>query len=897
MSKQKKSKIKAATVITGHSNADFDALGAMVAAGKLYQDVALIFPGSQEKNLKDFFIQSATYLFNFQSFKDIDPEAVETLVAVDTRQRSRLKHVEPLLDRDSVQVHTYDHHPDTDDDIPADHSVVKPWGSTTAIIMQEIMERGIEVTQDEATIMGLGLYEDTGSFTFSSTTSHDLTAAAWLRDRGMDLNIIADLVKQDLSAEQVALLNTLLDSASTHDINGVEVVIAEISTDRYVGDFAVLVHKMVDMENLRVIFALGRMQDRIHVVARSRTPEVDVGQICSSLGGGGHPYAASATVKEKTLAQVKDELFGLLYSHINPQILVTSLMSGPAVTVQEDTTIAQASEIMTRYGLKAVPVVDGASGECTGILEHQLADKAVSHGLGDVQVGEYMMRDITSVSPETDLYPVMEIILGQRQRLVPVISDEKIVGVITRTDLINSLVKEPARIPDSLLPERKRERQITALMRERLPKEIFALLQEAGRLAAKRGITVYAVGGFVRDILLYRPNLDLDLVVEDDGIDFARELSRKLDGRVRAHKKFRTAVVILPDGQRIDVATARLEYYEHPAALPTVELSSIKMDLFRRDFTINALALELNPDSFGRLVDFFGGQKDIKDRNIRVLHSLSFVEDPTRILRAIRFEQRFTFRIGGQTERLIKNAVKLNMFHKLSGSRVFQELKLILEEKNPLACLVRMEKFGVLQSIHPLLKLDPTKERILQEMDKVISWYRLLYLEQHLEAWMVYFLGLCAGFDPAQVRILARRLAFTKKLERSFISLRGDIDKAVEKLHRWQHANGPMSELYFIMEKLPLEGVLYLMGRSQKESLRKSISQYLTQLRGQRLDISGDDLKRLGFEPGPEFSRILDEILAAKIDGLASDRQSQLELAKAIRQQQDSQGDSLVIDG
>ncbi|MFW5721912.1 MAG: CBS domain-containing protein, partial [Desulfohalobiaceae bacterium] len=627
MSKQKKSKIKAATVITGHSNADFDALGAMVAAGKLYQDVALIFPGSQEKNLKDFFIQSATYLFNFHSFKDIDPEAVETLVAVDTRQRSRLKHVEPLLDRDSVQVHTYDHHPDTDDDIPAAHSVVKPWGSTTAILMQEIMKQQLEVTLDEATIMGLGLYEDTGSFTFSSTTSHDLTAAAWLLDRGMDLNIIADLVKQDLSAEQVALLNTLLDSASTHDINGVEVVISEISTDRYVGDFAVLVHKMVDMENLRVIFALGRMQDRIHVVARSRTPEVDVGQICSSLGGGGHPYAASATVKEKTLAQVKDELFGLLYSHINPQILVTSLMSRPAVTVQEDTTIAKASEIMTRYGLKAVPVVDSASGGCTGILEHQLADKAVSHGLGDVQVGEYMMRDITSVPPETDLYPVMEIILGQRQRLVPVISDEKIVGVITRTDLINSLVKEPARIPDSLLPERKRERQITALMRERLPKEIFALLQEAGHLAEKRGITVYAVGGFVRDILLYRPNLDLDLVVEDDGIEFARELSRKLGGRVRAHKKFRTAVVILPDGQRIDVATARLEYYEHPAALPTVELSSIKMDLFRRDFTINALALELNPDSFGRLVDFFGGQRDIKDRNIRVLHSLSFVED------------------------------------------------------------------------------------------------------------------------------------------------------------------------------------------------------------------------------------------------------------------------------
>ena len=319
---------------------------------------------------------------------------------------------------------------------------------------------------------------------------------------------------------------------------------------------------------------------------------------------------------------------------------------------------------------------------------------------------------------------------------------------------------------------------------------------------------------------------------------------------MRAHKKFKTAVVILGpgplgDGQRIDVATARLEYYEHPAALPTVELSSIKMDLFRRDFTINALALELNPDSFGRLVDFFGGQKDIKDRIIRVLHSLSFVEDPTRILRAIRFEQRFTFRIGGQTERLIKNAVKLNMFHKLSGSRVFQELKLILEEKNPLACLVRMEKFGVLQSIHPLLKLDPTKERILQEMDKVISWYRLLYLEQDLEAW-----------------------------------------KTTQKLIDWQdEKDAPLSELYFILSPIPVEGVLYVMARSRKESTKRAISKFLTRLRDQKPDIGGSDLVEMGVPTGPVYSHILNRVLAAKIDGAAPGRKEQLALAQTIVKQ------------
>jgi tRNA nucleotidyltransferase (CCA-adding enzyme) len=531
---------KAPVVITSHMNADFDALASMIAASKLYPDAVLIFPGSQEKNLSSFFIQSATYLFDFRSFKDIDPASVHTLVVVDTRQRSRIPHVAPLLERDGLTIHTYDHHPDNpEEDLRADVEVVENWGSTTAILVSRIRERGLTLSADEATILGLGLYEDTGSFTFNSTTEHDLLAAAWLRSLGMDLNTVSDMLTRDLTADQVALLNGLLESATTHEINGVEVVLSEVSTEKYVGDFALLVHKMMDMQNIRVLFALGRMQDRVHVVARSRTPEVDVGRICTSFGGGGHPYAASATVKEKTLSQVKDELFGLLYSQINPQILVGTLASKPGVTIGRSQTIAHAAELMGRYGLKAMPVVDDTTGACVGIIEHQIADRAVGHGLGDVQTREYMQREFSTTTEDSDLYPVMEIILGQRQRLVPVVRGERVVGVITRTDLINFLVEEPARLPESLLPERRKERNIEPLLRERLPSETVDLLIKAGEVAEGMGVDVYAVGGFVRDILLRTENLDLDLVVEGAGIPLPMPLQRNWgegSGRTRSSR-------------------------------------------------------------------------------------------------------------------------------------------------------------------------------------------------------------------------------------------------------------------------------------------------------------------------------------------------------------------------
>ncbi|MFV0421578.1 CBS domain-containing protein [Oleidesulfovibrio sp.] len=876
--------IAAPVVVTAHANADFDALASIVAAGKLYPGATLLFPGSQERTLRHFFIKSATYLFNFKQAKEIDVNSVKTLVIVDTRQYSRVPHVHAILERPEVQVHLYDHHPETEEDIKGTYCQVQNWGATASILTHEIMRTGASLTTDEATILGLGIFEDTGSFTFASTTEHDFVAAGWLKKQGMDLNTISELLTRDLTSEQIGILNELLESAHTHDINGIPVVIAEASMDAYMGDFALLAHKLMDMENIQVLFTLGRMEDRVQVVARSRISDVNVGEICTELGGGGHSYAASASVKFKTLSQVKDELFSLLYSAVNKQLSVGALMSSPVISEDETASIAKVAETMQRFGLKAIPIMHPGTAVCSGYIEYQTATRATAHGLGEVPVTDYMNRELSTATPDDSLHTLMETIVGQRQRIVPVTDvNGNAIGVVTRTDLINTIIEEPARIPETLQPEKKRERNIQTIVREKLPRQHVAWLELAGRLGDAMGVSVYIVGGFVRDLMLGRPNLDLDIVVEGEGIAFAKRLAEELNGRVREHQKFKTAVVIFEDESgkesRIDVATARLEYYEYPAALPTVELSSIKMDLFRRDFTINALAVQLNSEGFGRLVDFFGSQQDIKDKRIRVLHSLSFVEDPTRILRAIRFEKRYNFVIGPQTSRLIKNALGLGLIEKLSGSRLFHELQLIMNEASPLACFKRMEEFDLLRAAHPVLALSYGKEQIIEDLEKVLGWHRLLYQDPPAEAWIALLLGLCHNAKYAEVSDLLGRLYLPRKQAKDFLMLRENSREAAALLSTWLRKDRSMSGLYNILHSLPVEGLLYIMARTKIEEIRKFVSHYLTKLRDIEPDITGEDLQVLGGTPSPCFGVVLNEILAAKLDGIVTNRKDQLEMA------------------
>ncbi len=889
-----------ATLVTCHSNADFDALAAMLAAARLNAPCDLLFPGTQEKNLDALYAELKAGNRGLGSgCAFIDASAADwtryrRLVVVDTRQRSRLRHVWPLLDNPQVETEVWDHHPDTADDIPAQSVHVAVSGSATSMLVERLRERGLGLAPEEATLLGLGIYSDTGSFSYSSTRGCDFEAAAWLLGQGMDINAINERASFEMTKAHVQALNSLLESAEAFSCNGAQVVLAEATLEHYLGDFAYIAHRLMEMEKFEILFAIGRMDDRIQVVARSRSNAVNVGAICSAFGGGGHVYAASASVRDKSLAQVRDEILRQLRLQEADEKRARDYMSSPAIGLEEGRSIAEADELMLHFGLKGVPIFARGTRRCLGVLDVQVTQKALSHGLGSALVDDYMLRRARTLPPSADLRDITTVIVGSRQRLVPIVEDDAVVGVVTRTDLINIFAREPGRMESQ---ERSpRSRSVAKALQERLPEALLNLLKTAASLGTELGMHVYAVGGFVRDLLLKTPNYDIDLVVENadpeargNAISYARTLAARLGGRVREHQKFLTCTVVYPGAggreERVDVATARLEYYEQPGALPTVEHSSIRMDLYRRDFTINALAIRLDVAPMGQIVDFFGGQRDIKDKIIRVLHTLSFVEDPTRCLRAVRFEQRYGFRIGPGTEKLIKNAVALKLLEKLSPSRIFNEFEHICAEETACQAFMRLSELGLLQAVDPQLAVPPDKEYSLERTAKVVAWYRLLYFEEPMRPWMLYFLALAGQGSYAEALECFTKLGIPLAFKEELMGGREKMRFARQQLRRlMKQGEGRfrVSELCRALQPLPLECTLYLMAEARDPETRRALSRYITAWRTARPDLDGRDLERMGLAPGPAYGTILRRLLQAKLDGEAPDPASQEALAAEL---------------
>ncbi len=869
-------------VITTHLNADFDGLASMIAAQKLYPDAVLAFSGSQERNLRNFFVHSVQYLYNFQRLKNLDLSTVTKLIVVDTRQPARIGSFAQCLDNPGIEVHLYDHHPDAPGDMKGTVEIVEPHGSTTTIFCNLFQEKGIEITPDEATIMGMAIYEDTGFFSFDTTTQADLEAASWLLGKGANLNSISQFISQELTTEEVALLHSLINSATTYTIQGIDIVVTKLDLPKYVDEFALLVRRFMVMENLNTLFAIARMGERTYLIARSRIPEVNAGKIARDFGGGGHASAASATVKDMTLIEAEENLIKLLHKHVQPGRVAGELMSAPVIYGHPELTIKQAEDILNRYNITVLPILSEDK-EVVGLISRLVAGKSIHLGLGDLPVSDYMTTGFATISPNANLAEIQELIIEHRQRFIPVVEDETLLGVITRTDLLNLLINDPAHMPRSLLndqeqPSIERNRKLGGLMVELLTKEIIVLLRTIGEVAGKNKVRAYAVGGFVRDLLLHIQNLDLDIVVEGDGIEFAKKLAVELGGTVRTHEKFNTAKVIFPDGFKIDVATARLEYYEYPAAMPTVELSSIKLDLYRRDFTINAMAIHLNPDTFGTLVDFFNCQNDLKDRQVRILHNLSFVEDPTRIFRAIRFEQRMGFRIGKHTERLIKNAVKMNLFDRFLGYRFFGEIRIILTEENPLPALERMAEFNLLPFLHPNLRMEPRLKEILEETSRALSWYRLLYLDEPLRPWLVYLLALTAKLQAPEIAYFCDRFEVVERYKKLLIKQRIEAHRVSATMKR-DMPKKP-SAIYRLLLNLNQEGLLYLMGLVKKQDAKKAISLFVTDLREVKTLLHGNDLKAMGYKPGPAMGDVLNKLLNARLDGVVESHEDEVAFVK-----------------
>ena len=862
-------------LITTHINADFDALGSLVAAKKIYPNSRLLLPGSQEVAVREF-LSLAKELVAVESERECSLADVDRLILVDTRHASRIGIAAELVDK-GVEVHIYDHHPRMKGDIVADKDVYEEVGATVTILAGIIKKKKIKLSYLEATIMLLGIYEETGSLTYRSTTRLDVDMVSFLLSQGANLSVVSSYLNREVSQEGLAVLIKLISLTERISVKGVSISIIELESENYLSDLGELIHKLMDIENINVLFVLLRSPgNRIDMIARSRIPAVDVNKILSHFGGGGHPGAASATVRNEDTGSARRRLENVLKANIRISNYAGDIMSKEIKTLNANTRIDSAKSLLIKKGSGGMPVVE--KGRMVGVITLDGINKAIKRGFGHSRIKGYMSRKVITVKPGTPLHIIQKMVLDSNVGVLPVVKDKKILGIINRTDLLKSIHRGLFLQPRDAGTGRKETINLSKKMEALLPEDVMRLLRRIGKTANSRGYTAFIVGGLVRDVILGKKNLDLDIVIEGEAIKLGEELSKKLDAALVVHRRFGTCSLITKGRLKIDLATARKEIYERPAALPTVEFSSLKDDLIRRDFTINAMAVSLNKESFGQLIDFFASERDLARGVIKVMHDGSFIDDPTRIFRAVRFEQRFGFSIGGPTEDLIKHAIKKEMFKCVEPQRIRDEVALILKEENPRKAVKRMAELDELRFLHPKIKFGRNTINLYGSIDEACDWYdNSKFKKRAIERWLIYLMALLDNLSYNNISSICSKFVFRRSETIRLLSCKESADKAIRALE----SASPVlpSRIYKLLEPLSFEVILFIMAKAGSEKVNARVEDFFRRINGTRIKIKGEDIKRLGLKPCPHYKEILDKVLFARIDGKVRTREEELSYA------------------
>jgi tRNA nucleotidyltransferase (CCA-adding enzyme) len=824
--------------ILTHENADFDALASLHAAKKLYPNAVALLPRRLNRNVRDFLTLYGEP-FSFVPQDQTPRRKFKSVLLVDTQTLPSARGL-----ADAPQVHIVDHHTLAR---PLDERTTYSGGetgATTTLLVETLREKNLPLSRLEATLLALGIYEDTGSLTYIDTTPRDLQAVAYLVEQGASFDLIGEFLRQPLAADQRALYNRLLKRIETHEIGGQSIVIAAVRVQEYVEEISTLAQQLMQLYDPAALFLLVQMGNQIQLVARSKSETIDVAEIARAFGGGGHATAAAALIHSRGLKTQHKKLLTLLQERIHPQTTVQDIMSYGVRVLSPDMTIAQAAEQARRWGHEGFPVANKK--KLVGILTRREIDRALHHKLQKMPVSRFMSEAV-SVTPEDSVEHVQRVMTQHGLGQLPVVQDGAIIGIVTRTDLLKLYI-------ETTRPARNAE--FAARLERALPRNLLTLVKNAAKLARELGYSTYLVGGFVRDLLIGEANLDLDIVVEGDAIHLARRLAEQYGGRVHAHARFGTAIWLLDDDKmHLDFATARTEFYEYPSALPDVERSSIKLDLHRRDFTINAMALCLDPERYGALLDPYGGEQDLIRGLIRVLHNLSFIEDPTRILRAVRFEQRFGFRIEPRTAQLIDDA--RNLLNHVSGQRLRHELDLIFNEQEPERALTRLQELGVLAHIQPNLQADAW----LTEKFRALR-------ASHTPTPILYLGVLVFRLRTSEARALAKRLKLSNGENEILVQV-----VTLRLLERQlNNPNLTPSRVVELLERFDDAALAVFAIATDSAQARAYVDKYRAEWRQVQAELNGNDLKALGLKPGPEFKEILTALRAQRLDGKITTR-------------------------
>ncbi|MGI2906406.1 CBS domain-containing protein [Tolypothrix sp. VBCCA 56010] len=883
-------------LILCHTTADFDALGAAVGLTRLLPGSLIVLTGGSHPPVRDFLALHRDE-YPLIERRSVNPEKIRSISVVDTQQRDRLGKAAEWLDLPNLkEIIVYDHHIGQESDIPATVAHISSVGATTTLMVELLQKQEISLTPAQATVMALGIHVDTGSLTFDSSTPRDALALAWLMQQGASLSVIAEYLDPGLSVQLQQLLTQAIDKLQSICIRGYAIAWVILKTDKFVPGLSSLASQLMTLTEIDALLLANEYpaenESRLTVIGRSQIKNVNLHELFEPLGGGGHSQATSVNLRGVDPQVILNQLIDSIKANIPHPPTARDLMSSPVRTILPETTIEEAQRILLRYGHSGLSVVD-AEAQLVGIISRRDLDIALHHGFSHAPVKGYMTTNLKTITPDTTLPEIEALMVTYDIGRLPVLQDKQLLGIVTRTDVLRELHQGEERGGGERGKGRGGESIVISQLQDKLAPQLWQLLNLASKEAEKRGWHLYLVGGAVRDLLLAEESAsalmikDIDLVVDGfhksaevgAGVELAHTLQQVYsNARLEIHGAFQTAALLWHndpelDSLWVDIATARTEFYPYPAANPEVEASSIRQDLYRRDFTINAIALRLTSPRAGELLDFFGGLLDLQAKQIRVLHVNSFIEDPTRIYRGVRFAVRFKFQIEPQTEAYIRYAINSGIYDRTVQqnsktpalqTRLKAELKHILEAHYWKDALQLLDNLGALQCIHPTLKLD---EELLRQLRLLERCLRRFDTQQSLIHWQMRLEAIIAHLTPEYRGKVAKNLQFPEDSIKRLENLTSAEAEVMTLLPTFQRP----SQVVQLLRKYDLP-MLILIAVQSARSLRRKIWQYLTVWANVQPILNGNDLKRLGYKPGPQFRQMLDDLLAATLDGVVGDR-------------------------
>ncbi len=799
-------------------NADLDAISSCYGIWLLEKEANFYYTTLSKKAQKLFSI-----------FKDkidiIKKEDLDKPLIVYTADSSSIDSVLEAF-KNIEKIILYDHHINHITSSKNIEIISDKLGANTSLITEHIINKNIHISKEDANILLCGIYDDTKYFSTLSTTSRDLKAASFLMDKGVDIEFVNNILKDYISLEDIIKIE--------HYIKNLEIVkikdkkIGFINVENLKEDIMDSFSNIKELDELDAYFIIQESNTNTYLLARSKY--MNVNSIISKLGGGGHELASGAKLSYISYQKLKNIILNIILQN-KTHIKLKDIMTKNPLTLDSNTDIKDALHILSNYKLSKAPIVE--NNKIKGVITKKILTKAI-HFIDKAPIKGFAIEGIVMKEEDFIWEAEEKLIKTPLSPMVIVVNDENTIkGVITKTDLIKYNLEEQkpiikhAHIPDYILD---------------IVKDIKSIIQKDQK--------IYLVGGVVRDILLRRSCYDVDFVIEGD-INILEKSLQEHGIKTHRFKDFESLHFKYKDF-KIEISTARREYYEFSGAYPIVSKASLREDLFRRDFTINTMLISLSDEDFGTLIDYFGAIEDLNNKIIRILHPLSFIEDPVRILRAIRFQAKLNFRLSKDTKRLLREALDKNLLKNAPKGRVFNEIKIVLQEKEYEKIFNLYKEYDIFEQIFENTIPYEQIEKYAKNLNMFSDWFLLEYKIALKSVPWIFFWLLIKEFDNKQE--ILKDISAPSFLY-NFIGLQNNIKSLIGNLLK---AKKP-SEVYTILKPYNIEELGLIASQGNIDVLNR-ITKYLSHFKSLKPEI---DISNI---PPKDRSQVIENLKLIEMD-------------------------------